>query len=459
MANTNQNYRDEASGFLVKSAILSNERLNGYTVNVTSVMSDLEIYESIDKPFLTGKCLFVDFNSVLDTIKFSGDEKLKITIQKPGQYEDIVKTFYIDSVITSARVNDSIETFIFHLVEDTDYLANLQNINKSYTGKPSEIIKNIISQYFPNKTFTPLIDLNLQNESNGTMKVIIPNLDPVESIMWIKKNCRTSEGMPYFLFTSLCGGDNIYFTDLGSLLKQVPINLINPFKNWQAGTQYDISTNEFQIANYKTNNQDNLYSLIKDAHVGASHNFYDTIKGNSHTFDLDIEKEINDLYRRGVLSKAQRNHMYPEDSKINNQKTSSYVSQKSFTYPVTKSYENGFETISAYNEELNENAYRRKVIGLALSSFLEKNQMTVTVPGTTFLQNDDNYTVGNVASFQFMQHREQNEEGRNRQIPIDNKKSGYYLITRTVHVFKPENYYINMDICKLQDIVTSEQDL
>jgi hypothetical protein len=59
MANTNQNYRDEASGFLVKSAILSNERLNGYTVNVTSVMSDLEIYESIDKPFLTGKCLFV----------------------------------------------------------------------------------------------------------------------------------------------------------------------------------------------------------------------------------------------------------------------------------------------------------------------------------------------------------------------------------------------------------------
>jgi hypothetical protein len=398
----------------------------------------------------------------MSSIKLGGDETLNITIQKPGDYPPIKKRFFIDSVMNSTKVNDSVETFAFHLVEDVDYLANLENVNRSYQGKPSEIIKNIITQYFPTKTFTPVIDTNLEKESNNPMKVIIPNLNPVEAMTWVKKNSRTQEGMPYFLFTALGGGDKIYYADLGSLLSQLPINLPRPFRNWQAGTQYDYSTNEFQIVSFENQNTDNLYQLIRNASVGATHSFYDTINGGGSKVDLDIEKIFEELDKNTVLSKAQKKWMYPEGSKINEKRTSSYISEKRFTYPITKNYEDGFSSISGYNEEIDEAAYRKKVIGLAMSRFLEKNIMTVTVPGTIFLQNDENngnFTVGNVASFYFMKNQEQSKETAGREIPLDERRSGYYLITRTVHMFRAENYYVNMDISKLQNIITAESDL
>jgi hypothetical protein len=463
MVNYRENYRDEASPFYLTEATLSSERLpEGSSIDVSRVLTDLDIYEDITKPFLTGRCVISDFNNIMSAIELSGDETLKLTIQKPGNYPPVKKTFFIDSVINSTKINDSVETYAVHLVEDVDYLANLENVNKSYQGKPSEIVKNIIAQYFPTKTFTPVIDINLEKESNNPMKVIIPNLNPVEAITWVKKNSRTQEGMPYFLFTALAGGDKIYYADLGSLLSQVPINLPTPFRNWQAGTQYDYSSNDFQIVSYKSQNTDNLYKLIRNGNVGATHSFYDTINGGGSKVDLDIEKIFEELDKNTVLSKAQKKWMYPEGSLIDKKRTSSYVSEKRFTYPVTKNYEDGFSSINGYNEEIDETAYRKKVIGSAISHFLEKNKMTVTVPGTIFLQNNENngnFTVGNVASFYFMKNVEQTTETAGREIPIDKKRSGYYLITKTVHMFRAENYFINMDICKLQNIITAESDL
>lgn len=454
-----QNYRDEGSPFHLKSAILSSERLNKASVDVTSVISDIDIYEDINRPFLTGRCILNDFNGVMESIGFSGDETLKLVIQKPGVYKEIEKTFYLDSVINSTKVNDNVETFALHMVEDVDYLANLENVNKSYRGKPSEILNKIIKQYFSNRTFTPVIDTNLEKESNNEMRLIIPNLNPMEAMTWVKKNSRTAEGMPYFLFTSLGGGDNIYYADLGSLMSQLPINLSKPFRNWQAGTQYDYSSNEFQVVSYQSKNTENLYQLIRNASVGATHSFYDTVNGGESKVNLDIEEIFKRLDNSSVLSKAQRKWIYPEGSTINEKRTSSYVSEKRFTYPITKNYEDGYSTTNGYNEELDESAYEKKVIGLALTNFLEKNKMTVTVPGTVFLQNDNNYTVGNVASFYFMKNVQQTSESKGREVPLDEKRSGYYLITKTVHMFRQENYYINMDICKLQNIITAESDL
>ena len=78
--------------------------------------------------------------------------------------------------------------------------------------------------------------------------------------------------------------------------------------------------------------------------------------------------------------------------------------------------------------------------------------MTVTVPGTNFIKGDDAYTVGNVATFKFLNNTgEQTED-----IPLDRKKSGDYLITNCIHIFKPENYYITMEISKLQHYLGDE---
>ena len=93
------NYKDEVKPYWLKEALLSSERLGGASVNITNTISDIEIYEDLFKPYLTGRVAFVDFNKVVESINLGGDEKIKFTINKPGSDYDIVRTFYLDSLI------------------------------------------------------------------------------------------------------------------------------------------------------------------------------------------------------------------------------------------------------------------------------------------------------------------------------------------------------------------------
>jgi hypothetical protein len=444
-----ENYKDEVKPYWLKEALLSSERLGGASVNITNTISDIEIYEDLFKPYLTGRVAFVDYNKVVESINLGGDEKIKFTINKPGSDYDIVRTFYLDSLINSTKGNEATESYFFHMIEDIEYEGNTVNINKFYEGKPSTIISNILKEY----TGSDLTSIDITKESSEPLKVIIPNLDPIDSISWLRKKAITAQGMPYFLYASLGPANRIYFNDLGTLLSRPSINIEKSFKAWQSGTQEEgTSSGNFQIVSSKVQRPVSLYDLIMDASVGASHQFYDTVNGKEKVVDLNIEESLKTLDKTGILSKAQRDYIYPTNSTINNEQLSSLKSTKRFTYPSNRPYEQGFTTKSSFAEFTDRESYTKKVVGLALLNFLQKNKMTVTVPGTNFIKGDDAYTVGNVATFKFLNNTgEQTED-----IPLDRKKSGDYLITNCIHIFKPENYYITMEISKLQHYLGDE---
>ena len=452
-----ENRKDEVTQFHLKSVVLSRDD-NNLSIDVTNCVTDFEIFENITNPYLTANLIFVDFQSVVQDYNFNGSEKVTIRFKHPANTSyDIIRIFYIDTIIRSEKATETVEQFVFHLVEDTDFESNLLNVNKSYTGKPSEIIKKIISEFIPKCKFTPFIDTKLEKESTTTIKVIVPNKDPMEAISWISLKSRTINGMPYFLYTTLGGGKRVYYTDLESLMKQTQLNLKNPYRYWQSGTHTDtptanISSNDMQIINVNSKFSEDLYSKIKMGMVGSTHGYYDISNGQEIRVDFNINEVMDKLVQSGSITKKQKKYFYPEFAKFENEHYANFKSQKIFLKPSNRPYETGYSSVSSYMDEIEDGSYRNLVVGKSMLSYLEKNQIQITVPGRPYILGDANYTIGRLIEVHFMANREQRADNSNVNNGIDTKKSGLYLITATVHMFRVENYYIKMNLCKVKDI-------
>jgi hypothetical protein len=458
MALNNSSYGDNASPYRLNSAILTSEKLGDVKYDIRSCITDLNIYEDINKPFLTGKIIISDFNNVIHDMIFTGEETIKISFEKIGQNsQEIIKTFYLDHIIESKKINNnSVEIYAFHMVEDVEFESNLINVNKYYEGKPSEIIKNIILDYIPKRKFATI---NPDEESQETLKVVIPNLNPIEAIIYVTKKAYSTDGLPYFLFSSFAGPDVIYYINLSTLLKQTQTNFGNPFTFWQSGVQKNhkegtantegtLVPNRYQILNYSERNNDDLRYLISEGFIGSSHRFVDVINGEEQKVDFSISKTLLRLSDLGVLTKNYPLYTYSPAAQVDKKFLSEIESKKIYNYPSTKPYELGFSNSTSMVEENNNGNYAQKVNSSAILNLLYKRKIQVTVKGINFIHDDINRAVGNLIEVEFLKLVEDKHE-------VDKRLSGKQLVTNVVHMFKPDDYTVNMDLCKLETTAPS----
>jgi len=58
------------------------------------------------------------------------------------------------------------------------------------------------------------------------------------------------------------------------------------------------------------------------------------------------------------------------------------------------------------------------------------------------------FTIGNKISLEFLNPNQIIKE----ESPLDYKKTGDYLITQAVHIISKENYVVNVEACKVNDV-------
>ena len=454
------NLQNEGNTYKLTSAVLTSDKIKPFTYEIVSCITDFNIYEDINKPYLTGKITFADFNNIINKVSFNGDEKLTLTIRKVDtEGEDIVKTFYLDYIMESKEVNNnSAEVYVFHMVEESEYESNLKNINKYYEGTPSEIINSIIKEYIPKRVFYPI---RREEESNEVLKVIIPNLNPIEAIQWICTKAYTNDGLPFYLFTTLSGGNAIYYSSLRFLLKQSVLN-DEPYTYVQSAitrniNEYGTSTREqniinqnYQILSYHDRNTDDLRSLVNDGFVGATHRFVDVINGEEKKVKYDLGRSLVRLQELGLLSKNYLGYTYHVGAKEEEDYLSEKESTKIYNYPSLKPYELGFSNHTSMVEEKDDGNYNHKVNSLAILNLLYKRKIEVTLQGANFIGKDVNKTVGNLIHVLYVKP-DNNDETKSS---YDERKSGRQIITKTVHMFKQNDYQVKLELCKLESIQT-----
>ena len=180
----------------ITEAVISSDR-TPVSVDIKNLISDFEIYENIVNPYLTANIIFVDQENIVQDMDLQGGEKLTFSfyhVEEMNKGVEIKKEFVIDSIKEISKAGERDEVVRIHCTEFIGLISSLQNVNRVYTGAPSEIIAKIMSEFLDRDL------IQIGNDSLKDMKVIIPNMHPIEACQWLIKRTLTQEGFPFFLF-------------------------------------------------------------------------------------------------------------------------------------------------------------------------------------------------------------------------------------------------------------------
>lgn len=440
---TTQNVGDGyGSDFSFQSIIIESDRLDKI-IEIKNSMTDLDIYEHLDKPYLTGTLTFIDNLNIYSQIDILGAEK--VTIKLKSTREDsfqISKTFFVSKVMVAEKGQENVDMIMIHLIEDIAFYSNIQNLNKSYTGNTYDIIQKISNNFLDKNVLVG------ENKPKQSIKTIIPNLNPLEAMSWLKNRAKTSEGYPFYLFSSLTG-DDLLFVDLGTMLSEKVINPY-PYRYGEGVRKSNDPNVKRRIINkYIQKDIEDLYTLISKGLIGSQYEYIDVLKNKRRSFHFDIHSDLLvPLADKGVLQQNQPNALYSNDYKLNEKSLDDYNSRVITHIGGIDPYRVSDEDTHplAYGESRTLADYKLNVISNAMDQLMKKAPMTLDIPGIDFIDGDKQSTVGCQIRIEFPI----NLPGKAPDAPsIDTKKSGDYLIFAARHKFKIERYDLTLSCLKL----------
>lgn len=429
---------DNVSDYVFDSIILISERL-AEDVDIKDAVSDLEVYENLDLPYLTAKLVLVDNANIIKDADILGGERIRITLRSlQVGTKSLSKTFYISKIISAQRNGDHTEVDYIHLVEDICYISNLKNVNKFYRGSGAEIIEKI-SKSFLSKEIGQL------SSDSTSRDIIVPNMSPIEAMLWIRNSMSTVEGYPFYLFSTFFG-EKLALADLSTLLQ---INAINgiPYRSNEGSSTSGAEDVASKVLNgYRFEESEDLYKLIRKGVIGAKYNYINTLTNETNHFSFDVVKDLlKPLIQKNILG-DQKNVTFTPEYEIDGVSFNEMKSRTISRVGASLSYRTDSEKINriGYGEEKNIGNYKRRVTTSAMNHILRKSPLTFAVDGLDFIDGNTHFTIGNNIDIEFLAPLIDHQDQR-----IDTKRSGRYLIYSAKHLFKKEKYDLIMTGVKM----------
>jgi hypothetical protein len=427
--------------YQIISAIITNsDRTPDFEADIRRLIASFQIFEHIDKPYLTAEVVFTDTNNVVQDIDFQGGEKLTLSIAQAEEINEgnfITKEFLVDRIEKVVKADEAADVVMLHCIEYHVFKSSLQNISRSYTGSPGFIISKIIQEYLDRNL------LVLGDELLNDLKLIIPNLTPIEASNWLKSRAISESGMPYYLY-SVLGTENLIMRDLGTMLSDGVINESAPFIYAPSmNTNASSNIKYYNILQFKIADTENLHGIIDEGLVGAEYYFYNTMTAVPYRVKFDVEDVFKDLSNNNLLGGRNERFVYAPEYKLNDKKISTYNSRSITQISQSGAYTNGLRNFKSLHDDDTAGNHKKKIIAGALKTFLSKSPIQITVRGREFLTGDENYTIGKVIRILFIDN-ESTAQGSDI-LKFDTKKSGDYIICSARHAF--ESFYTTTLLC------------
>ena len=431
---------ENISDFEFESIVFRSDRLS-FPIELKNVITDMDIYEHIEKPYLTGNISFMDNSGFMSNTDILGAEKITIKIRSfQKEAVTISKTFYIDKVITNQKSNDNSDFVVLHLIEDIAYISNLQNVNRVYRGKTTDILNKVSANYLDKEVYST------ENDKQS-YKVIVPNLNPLEAMTWLANRSSTVDGYPFYLYSTLVD-NKLIFADLGTMISQNAINNDIPYRYWQgASTSANPDDQRRVIQEFFQEHTEDLFTMINKGLVGSQYEYIDTLKNKRNQFHFDVTKDLlQPIIQKNVVNQNEGNVMYSPDYVLNNKSYNQLDSRVFSQIGGSNSYDIGTEQLMSYNESNVLSDYKLNAIARAMNGFLRKAPMQITVDGLDFIDGKYNTSTGNNIKVLYLSSDPDASAAEDR---IDPKRSGTYLVYATQYLFKREKVDVRLYCVKL----------
>jgi len=448
------------SQYLIESAIFTADRnpsLDNKPLDISKSIAELNIYESVELPYLTGTCALVDDVRFRDAIGIKGSERITFTILPYEDAEPIIKTFMITGIAANTTANERTEVHTLTLMEEHAYLSSVMKISESYTGLPEQIVENILNSHL-GKVVRYESRVALQQK----MKVNIPYWNPLQATEWLRDRMASSVGAPYFLYASF-RDDLLRLEDLDNMMTKDPWNKKDPYSYSLTSHNSSKISNKraefFHVKSYEASQIESTLRLAQGGAIGSEFKTMDlTSSGQTQNTRHNSNTTLNNFIE-SVETNADLNTSIGYDWKLmfaksaTNFKNIGELNSKVFSEVVTsrKFYETDGETpIAGYaDEHLQEGLYKLKIKSAALRAILLNNVFEISVPGQPYLVSDLDIGVGSNILLNYAVASQ--ADGSINAGDVDRNKSGKFLVYRTRHMFSEGNYNVKMDIVKLTD--------
>jgi hypothetical protein len=393
---------------------------NGFVQNISQQVIGVELFEDLFSPFLSGNIIVKDSLDLINLIPLTGEEFVKIKIYTPsfeGFGKVIDNDFYIYKLSDIEYDGDKSKIYRLHFISPEAIVDVNKRISKSFSGKISDIVKEIVS----NRTygFETTKFLNIEESSNST-KYVSNFWSPVVNINYLLGNAVSSENDPNYVFFENRTGFN--FISLTRLYKQTATQ---SFVN-------DGFLREFNKDGSNKRNVEEEYRRIIDINIPNGFNYMDNIRAGMYSSKIIAYDPVTKKYASkhyNILDdwkKESNLNQYPLVSK-------NHIDNPWSTIIRETKYYNNF---NKYNDVTNARILQKRISQMLQA---EGNRIEITVPGRT------DYTVGQKVDVKLYKSQPTSKEDTDF---VDQAYSGYYLVAAVNHFFTREKHECRMELIK-----------
>ena len=396
-------------------------------IDLTGMFEELNIFDSIFNPCMTGTILIRDAKGLSNKLSFDGSEILLIEMGKTENQAIIKKSFRVYKQSSRTTVNISTELYVLHFVSDEFILSQQKKISKSYRDTYDNIVRDILKNYLSVNSK----GIGLIETTKGVRTVVLPSKTPFECLDWCSKKAVNDDLSPTFLFFENKVGYN--FITISNMLGQKAIHDIN-YQPKNLALQ-DSEKNEMMGARYlEVVSQFDLNKNIK-------HGVY---AGTFIGFDIttrNVVKKIVDF--DSVYSTGNHANKTPNIGVITNKagikNTEMFNSRRVlFSSGIFNSASNYIKENDPTSIDSDDDTYNYVIQRESAIRNLMNQRLKVVMPGNFDLISGTNVNV-TVPTIS-----EQSSE--KIQDNLDNTKSGKYLIVATRQMITYDKHETIMEI-------------
>lgn len=227
--------------------------LNDYTtIDIAELIEEVVLYESIESTGCSGHIIITDTLNLQETLPILGNERIYIK-----WVSDQVSTFKemlldVNAIVNLSNTSNTSKRFKIELLSTEDALNSNIKINKSYTGKVSDIASQIAVEYLG------ITEEFFDAEATDEVKtVVIPSLTPIQAIKYLSRLAYSIEysDHQYLFFQTtrnkyrfcsmefLKDGEKLYEINDNLLSEPASIRDLSKIKNWNLGESFNLLMN------------------------------------------------------------------------------------------------------------------------------------------------------------------------------------------------------------------------
>ena len=411
---------------------------SGVEVEVTELLKELNIFQSLDSPFMSGNIMIEDGSGLAEVLPFIGQERIIFSLRTPGRQKIDFNRYHgiIYNVGKRFHTTDRAQTLLLNFTTLESYKNLRTKISQSFKGTISSIIQDILKSENYLGTKKPInVDI-----TKNIRTFVIPNITPFKAIDFLKREAVSAkEQSPHFLFYE--NPDGFHFRSLDSLLGQLGTTSVEHKETYRFEPPPPAHLGSISpegvlptILHWEASDNSNSFVGLRKGMYASTLYTHDIFNKNIQKFEFDY---VKDRGKRNTLNQGKRTSstQIPQ-TKIDKEKTiTEFPDASVFVHPSGSDKMHTLGTDNNAEEWLQESrsrALERQFFTLKIETY---GNTAVRVGDIIKVVIPSNKTLGS-------------SEGKDSVDPI---LSGRYLVTEQHHLVLPDNQMHSMVMTIMKD--------